>query len=202
MKSKFALLLCPTVACTLLLACASPKQTPPPKAAAPRPTQIQRATVSLEQIRRDAAQVEVLNMKPVPLAVGEGKTAWVRVPSELSKYRTLIFATSGPANGVADYKVTKGGYLVVACNYDYQGNASGNWQAERWTREQFYANGWRELVAEDLGGALVDGQNRQQVVFVKGVATGATGRLRCNKYSPPFFIVCSDKLATQQTARQ
>ena len=148
--------------------------------------------VSLEQIRKDPAQVEVLNMKPVPLVVGEGKTAWVRVPQGLAKFQTQIFASIGRGNGVADYKVTHGGYLVVACNYDYQGNPSGNWTEDRWTREQFYANGWRELVPEEIGGPLVDGQGRQHVLFVRGVSAGQTGRLRCNKYSPPYFILCSD----------
>lgn len=201
-------------ACAFLIACNPPPPAAPPakeakpvvKVAKPvrepaKPVEIQRATVSLEQIRREAAEVEVLGMAAMPLVVSPGKAAWSRVPAEFSKHSTLIFSSTAKVNGVADYKVTRGGYLVVACNYDYQGNDSGNWVEERWTREQFYANGWRELVAEDLGGALVDGQNRQHVVFVKGVATGSTGRLRCNKYSPPFFIVCSDKLAAQQSAK-
>lgn len=200
MKSPVTLLLCPVLACSLLLACSSPKKAPPARSAGP--PRIQRAPVSLEQIRRAPAEVEVLNMKPVPLVPGEGKFAWIRVPTQFTQYQTLIFTNSGPVNGVADYKVTRGGYLVVACNYDYQGNASGNWQGERWTREQFYEHGWRELVAEDMGGVLVDGQNRQQAVFVKGVAAGERGRLRCNKYSPPFFIVCSNAAAMRPTAQQ
>ena len=128
-------------------------------------------------------------MKPVPLAAGVGKTNWLRVPDELLKRQARIFAPVGPVNGVADYKVTAAGYLLVACNYDYQGNASGNWQEGRWFREQFYAHGWREATAKELGGALVSGQNREQVVFVKKVAAGESGRLRCNKHDPPFFIV-------------
>ena len=188
----------PALTVLFMVACASPKPKPAPKVAAPRPPQIQKASVSLEQIRKDPAQVEVLNMKPVPLVVGEGKTAWVRVPQGLAQFQTQIFASIGRGNGVADYKVTHGGYLVVACNYDYQGNPSGNWTEDRWTREQFYANGWRELVPEEIGGPLVDGQGRQHVLFVRGVSAGQTGRLRCNKYSPPYFILCSDNPTAQQ----
>ena len=204
MNPRSVLRLCPVAVCVLLFACASPKPPAKPVTSRPvsRPTPVQRATVSLEQIRREAAVVEVSGMRSIPLAVSLGKTGWSRIPSELLKFQTAIFASEAKVNGVADYKVTKGGYLVVACNYDYQGNDSGNWVEERWTRAQFYSNGWRELVVEDLGGALVDGQNRQHAVFVKGVATGATGRLRCNKYSPPYFIICSDKPAAQPTARQ
>lgn len=51
----------------------------------------------------------------------------------------------------------------------------------------------REATAKDLGGALVKGDNREQVVFVKRVETGERGRLRCNKHDPPFFIVCSNE---------
>lgn len=223
---RFSVALCALSVCAFLVACNPPPPVAPPtpeakpavKGAKPaakpatavakpvrepaKPVEIQKATVSLEQIRREAAEVEVLGMKPVSLVVGSGKTAWARVPQDLLRYQTKVFASEVRSEAVADYKVTKGGYLVVACNYSYQGNDSGNWVEERWTREQFYANGWRELVAEDIGGPLVDGQNRQHVLFVKGVATGQSGRLRCNKYSPPYFIICSDKEAVTQTAQQ
>ena len=183
-------------ACGLLVACVSPKS----KSAAPRPQKatapppIQRATMTLEQIRREPAAVTVLQMQSIVLTVSPGKTGWLRVPEQFTKFRTRIFASEGRSSGVADYKVTQSGYLVAACNYDYQGNGSGGWEAESWTREQFYAHGWRELVPEVMGGPLVDGQNRQHVVFVKAVSAGESGRLRCNKYSPPYFILCSNAL--------
>ena len=130
-------------------------------------------------------------MKPVPLVASEGKSAWVRVPDLFTNRQAMIFMPTGPVNGVADYKVTKGGHLLVACDYSYQGNSSGGWQEQRWTRQQFYAHGWLEATTEDLGGVLVNGGNREQVVFVKKVAAGESGRLRCNKYGPPHFIVCT-----------
>ena len=155
--------------------------------------QIQRMTARWDDIRKEPAAVEVLNMKPLPLGVGQGETAWMRVPDQLTKYRTTILTATGPMNGVADYRVTKAGYLLVACNFDYQGNSSGEWEASRWTREQFHEHGWREATNKDLGGVLVKGDNREQVVFVKRVAAGESGRLRCNKYDPPYFIVCSSE---------
>ncbi len=156
-------------------------------------SQIQRMTASWDDIRKEPAAVEVLNMKSQPLVVGQGKTAWMRVPDQLTKYRTTIFTATEPMNGAANYRVTKAGYLLVACNFDYQGNSSGEWEASRWTREQFYEHGWREATHKDLGGALVKGDNREQVVFVKRVAAGESGRLRCNKYDPPYFILCSNE---------
>jgi len=153
---------------------------------------IQRMTVDWEQVWSEPAAVEVFRMKPVPLvAGGEDKTAWVRVPDLFTKQPAMIFMATGPVNGVADYKVTKGGYLLVACDYTYKGNSSGSWLEERWTRQQFYKHGWREATAKDLGGVLVSGDNHRQVVFVKKVVAGESGRLRCNKYGPPHFIVCS-----------
>ena len=32
------------------------------------------------------------------------------------------------------------------------------------------------------------------VDFVRPVTAGDTGRLRCNKYSPPYLILCSNKV--------
>jgi hypothetical protein len=176
----------------LLSGCSSTKPKHPVARTTP-PPQIQRMTSSWDDIRKEPATVEVLNMKSVPLSVGQGKTAWVRVPDQFAKYRTAIFATNAPVNGVADYKVTTGGYLLVACNFDFQGNPSGGWEATRWTRAQFYQHGWREATAKDLGGFLVKGDNREQVVFVKKVPAGESGRLRCNKYDPPYFIVCGNE---------
>lgn len=218
MKSRLLLLIPPSLAFALLVGCkpsqpeAAPSKeskppakkvsvTKPPREAA-KPVEIQKATVSLEQIRREAAEVEVIGMKLVPLVVGSGKTAWSRIPQDLLKFKTQVFASEVRSKGVAEYKVTKGGYLVVACNYSYQGNDSGDWVEHRWKREQFYANGWRELVPEDVGGPLMDGQNRHHVLFVKGVTAGQSGSLRCNKYSPPYFIVCSNDEAVAQAPKE
>jgi len=162
----------------------SPEKTPPPS--------IQRMTVSWGEIRRQPARVEVAKMEAQPLIESQDKNGWLRVPEQLRRYRTQVFSTPEKHLGVTDYRVTRSGWLLVACYYGYDGNASGGWTSEVWKREDFYAHGWREATVEDLGGRLVKGDNREQVVFVKRVTAGETGRLRCNKYAPPLFILCSD----------
>ena len=87
-------------------------------------------------------------------------------------------------NGVADFKASAAGRVYLACNYDYQGNRSGGWIEERWMPEQFVENGW-SLVQ---GLELVSWENRSYVVFTKELKAGESGRLRCNKYDPPYFI--------------
>ena len=146
-------------------------------------------TVRWDEIRRQPADVEVLNMLPAPLAEGLGSNSWLRVPPALAGGRSMIFMPNGPVNGVADYKVTAAGYLLVACNWDYQGNPSGGWQKGRWHKTDFILDGWRELTLGDLGGEFVKSDNREQLILIKKVAVGETGRLRCNKYDPPYFIV-------------
>ena len=47
------------------------------------------------------------------------------------------------------------------------------------------------MSADDLGGALVKGDNRAQVNFSKTVHQGEKLRLRCNKYDPPYPILGS-----------
>jgi hypothetical protein len=45
----------------------------------------------------------------------------------------------------------------------------------------------------ELGGILVKGDNRAQVVFSKQVRKGDSFRIRCNKYDPPFPILLTAK---------
>jgi hypothetical protein len=64
---------------------------------------------------------------------------------------------------------------------------------KRWTAEQFVENGWQRLSEEDVGGPLIHGSGREQVIFVKQLRKGEELRLRCNKYDPPFLIVLPSK---------
>jgi hypothetical protein len=147
------------------------------------------ANVDWEKVRAKPAKVTVINMKLAPLKVGTEKDGWLSVPERFLLHPTQIFKSTGPTNGVTDYKVTATGYLIMACNYDYQGNSSGNWQKEVWTAEKLRSAGWIEASEQELGGRLIDRGNRAQRIFVKHVAAGEDGRLRCNKYGPPFFIL-------------
>lgn len=148
-------------------------------------------TATWEEIRQVPATVEVTGMKPVPLEREDGKNGWKQVPEQFTKTRTLIFKPADPQVGVADYKVTKGGYLVLACNFVNQGNNGGHWKETRWLPDDFYAHGWRD--AQNSGGRLIKAGGRQQLIFVKKVEAGESGKLRCNKYDPPFFIQCSNE---------
>ncbi len=145
--------------------------------------------VNWSDVRRNPAELDVFNMEPIPLSAGVGKKAWVRIPDQLEQQSMLIYMPTGPCNGVADYKVTRAGFLLVACNYDYQGHGNGDWQKRSWEVDDFKDNGWRELTEAQLGGVLVKGDNREQIIFIKRVSEGENGRLRCNKYDPPYFIV-------------
>lgn len=160
------------------------------------PVRVVEMNVSWDVVRRRPAKVDVLGMKSVMLVEGQGKDAWARVPALLTEYEAKIWRPTIPVDGVADFKVLESGYAIVACNFSYQGNSSGDWLNQRWTPKEFFENGWREISAEKLGGTLVKGDNREQVLFVKRLAKGETGRLRCNKYDPPYFIILSS-LATK-----
>ena len=135
------------------------------------------------------ASVEVLNMTPVPLAVSTNKPGWIRLPEAFQQNKMIVLMPTATVNGVSDFQVKKAGYVFLACNYDYQGNASGGWQETRWMKDKFVAEGWREVSEPELRGVLVNSDNREQIIFLKKLSSGATGRLRCNKYDPPFFIV-------------
>jgi hypothetical protein len=101
----------------------------------------------------------------------------------------ILAGRTGRDGGVADFRVTRSGVLLLACNFSYQGNSSGDWKEKRWTKEQFQDHGWRLLDPAELGGLLIKGDGREQDVFMKEVTEGDEFRLRCNKYDPPFVIV-------------
>lgn len=95
--------------------------------------------------------------------------------------------------GVADIQVISDGYLFIACNWDYQGNQSGDWDKDAWDERKLKTKGWDKLTKRELGGELIKNNNRVQTVFVKRVKKGDTFRLRCNKYDPPFPILLNLK---------
>ncbi len=161
-------------------------ETPKPSAA---------AHVDWENVRAAPAVVEVINMSPAPLAAANDskqKYCWLRIPKRLQKGWN-IFKPEGETNGITDFKVIKSGFVLVACNYAYQGNSSGEWGKDAWKAEDFIEHGWVEATETELGGLLISGKNREHRIFAKYVEAGDAGRLRCNKYDPPFFIVAADQ---------
>lgn len=135
--------------------------------------------------KENPAAVSVVNISGEPLTEAASAEAgkWMRVPEPLRGAR--IFSSSPIKHiGVADFKAASAGRVYLACNYEYQGNRGGSWSGERWMPEQFVENGW-SLVQ---GLELVSWENRTFVIFTKELKAGESGRLRCNKYEPPYFI--------------
>ena len=132
------------------------------------------------------ATVDMMLLKPARLKESADKEQgrWARVPNEL--VGASIFATPPTgANGTADFKVTKGGQIYLALNYDYQGNGSGGWTEERWMPEDFMAAGWAQV----RGAQMVAWNNRTYSIFTRKAEKGEQFRLRCNKYEPPYVIL-------------
>ncbi|MHB1083047.1 MAG: hypothetical protein ACYC67_26880 [Prosthecobacter sp.] len=150
--------------------------------------------VDLRTLGKSSATISVLNMQPVPLVSSTDKSGWARIPAFFSNHGATIFTPSASTNGVADIEIQADGYLFLACNWDYQGNSSGNWEKERWTEKNFKSKGWARLSKNDLGGDLVKNDNRAQTIFFKRVKKGEHLRLRCNKYDPPYPILLTSKL--------
>ena len=135
--------------------------------------------------KENPATVSIVNLTAEPLTEAASAEAgrWMRVP-EVLRGAKVFSGSPIKHNGVADFKATAAGRVYLACNYDYQGNRSGGWIEERWMPEQFVEKGW-SLVP---GLELVSWENRSYVLFTKELKAGESGRLRCNKYEPPYFI--------------
>jgi len=149
-------------------------------------------------IAKTPATISVMHMQPVPLVVSANKEGWARIPTVLTNNGATIFmppaGNNGAVNGVASIEIKADGYLIIACNWDYQGNPSGDWQKDRWKESQFKSKGWDRLTKGELGGELVsNNSNRVQTLFFKKVKKGEHLHLRCNKYDPPFPILLMGK---------
>lgn len=141
-------------------------------------------------IAKSPAEITVLQMQPQPLTVSADENGWARIPPMLLQHGAVVFMTPNKYLGVADIQVTADGYLLIACNWDYQGNSSGDWDKEVWDERKFRSKGWDKLMKGELGGELIKNKNnRVQTLFFKRVKKGDTFRLRCNKYDPPFPIL-------------
>ena len=132
-------------------------------------------------------------MKLVPLVVSTNALGWEEVPPVFRERSAQIMALTVPAGvetGAAEYTARSAGYAIIACNFGYQGNNSGGWTDSRWQAGDFATHGWTPIPQSELGGFLTSVDvHRVQVLFWKQVAAGETGRIRCNKYYPPYFIV-------------
>ena len=141
-------------------------------------------------VYKTPARITVAALEPVVLTAPGDDSQWRAIPKALLTHPAAIYSkkTGGDA-GVADFKVTNAGYVVVACHYGYEGNTQGDWDEKRWTKKDFQQNGWTLLTEEQLGGPLVQKNGREYTLFVKKVDAGYSMRLRCNKYEPPLLIV-------------
>ncbi len=147
-------------------------------------------SVEWKDVIGSPAKVQVAAVDSVIFDPQEVTPPFSRVPEMFKRYKTRIFAQPMQDGvGIVDITVTDPGYLLVACNYSYQGNSSGGWMETRWTAEQFVANGWNPITPDEVGGLLVKGTDREQTLFLKQVKKGETLRLRCNKYDPPYPIL-------------
>jgi hypothetical protein len=146
-----------------------------------------------EAMNHTPAQIQVVGMHPVPLVQSTDKAGWAKVPAAIAKYNPTIYMPDAKHEGDADITVTGDGYLLIACNYENQGNHDGNWKTEVWDEKKFKTKGWHVFSTHEMYGELVKGDNRIQVVFAKQVHKGETLRLRCNKYDPPFPILLGGK---------
>jgi len=159
--------------------------------------------VDLEKLSSEPAKIEVKGMKPVSLELTSEKKGWIGIPEKLATYGTTIFKPERDQLGVAEFRVIEDGYVLLACNFDYQGNRSGGWTEETLTKEEFKWMGWKEIrKPKKLGGALIQSDKRVQTMFLKKVYKGEYFKLRCNKYDPPYPILLNRERSVEQAAEK
>jgi hypothetical protein len=148
--------------------------------------------IDWQSAQRNPAQITVVNCEPVPLSVGEGRGQFLKVPAKLDGALVFVEANGKKTGNTADFTVLKEGWLLIASDYSYQGNSSGDWDEKRWTEKEFKKNGWEMLADKQMGGTLVDKGNKEWKVFAKRVRPKDSMRLITNKYGYPKLIVFSE----------
>jgi hypothetical protein len=147
-----------------------------------------------ESARRNPAEVTVVNCEPMVLAAGEGPGQFLKVPTKLEGARIFVEASGKKVGNTADFTVVKEGWLLVAADYSYQGNSSGDWDEKRWSEKEFKKNGWEMLAEKQMGGLLIDKGNKEWKVFAKRVRPKDSNRLITNKYGyPKLIVLAADK---------
>ena len=139
---------------------------------------------SIKDAKPAMVNVMLLKSEILQESIDKEQGRWARVPKMLVGASIFATPTTG-SNGIADFKVTKGGRIYLALNYDYQGNSGGGWTEERWMPEDFIAAGWTHV----RGAQMVAWSNRTYSIFTRRVKKGDHFRLRCNKYEPPYVIL-------------
>jgi hypothetical protein len=175
----------PAVVATAPTEAAPPAPKPEPAPAAPVPA---KATNVVS--RGNPGLVEVEKLVPMKLVAGPPVEPglWASIPPELDGATIFQQSSKDPSSaGVAVYKTMEPGRVYLALSYDYQGNPSGgNWSSERWMEQDFIKNGWARVAGLQLVSSANKG--RKFIVMTKVLEKGESGRLRCNKYEPPYFI--------------
>jgi hypothetical protein len=165
----------------------APKPEPAPAPAAPATPAAFNTVTGVS--KENPGWVEVEKLTPVKLVAGPPvqPELWGSIPPELDGATIFQQSPGQPSSaGVAAYKTIEPGRVYLALNYEYQGNSGGGWQNERWQEQDFIKNGWARVAGLQLISSANKG--RKFIVMTKVLEKGETGRLRCNKYEPPYFI--------------
>jgi hypothetical protein len=89
-------------------------------------------------------------------------------------------------SGVAIVHVHREGPIYVAASWDYDGNSSGQWMEERWLKEDFEKNGWKEIGTVKIPH---HGHQQEHTLFARTCNKGERFRLRTRKYGAPYVFV-------------
>jgi hypothetical protein len=167
---------------------AAPRPGPPSPAATPAPKP-QPAVAAIQGISREnPAKIECEDMNPSLIEEGgSGQIEkWTSVPAEF-KGATIYYPKTVKADqskAAVIYKTLEPGRVYAVCNFTSQGNPSGGWMNDRWTEADFLAHGWARVA----GAEFVNEKGGVYMVLTKVLTKEDAGRLRSNKYNPPYLV--------------
>ena len=126
--------------------------------------------------------VIVADTKLSLLGVGK-ESPWSEIPSEL--YGAILFHPVNNANpdGLLEFKMIQDAQIILAASWAYDGNASGNWQEDRKSKQQLINEGWSEI------GTMYYHHTDRHTLFKKTCKAGRIYRIRTRKYHEPFVLL-------------
>ncbi len=134
-----------------------------------------------------AATVSVTNQTPVTVSEEYG---WSGIPDYL--HGAVVYAGTRKPGRTVDFTVDKGGIVVMAASWDYDGNKSGGWYETRTTKQSLKRDGWVDLGSMSLA---LGGKDHQYTLFGRTVESGETFQYHTRKYNPPFVIALDEEQA-------
>lgn len=124
----------------------------------------------------------------VPVWGDSNRDRWAKIPAAFKK-KVFFTQFDSRHQGVTEFEVRSAGrvFVVVTSRWGGGGNSSGDWVGELTSKDEFLAEGWKEVakIGEERNDS---GDGLQWTIYERKCQAGERFRLRTEKYCAPIVL--------------